>query len=117
MHFFFAKIGSSHYKVSRLCRDISVFNWIFGCFFSNGDVSIFQALSFPSGFRLKAHIAIFGEVPQSVEEKLVPEFPGKSLYKPYNTWVFMGNLSPRFPRLNTINTMGPKLLGVHPIVP
>ncbi len=27
-------------------------------------------------------------------------------YKPYNMWVFMGKLSPRIPRLNTINTMG-----------
>ena len=41
---------------------------------------------------------------------------GKSLYKPYSSWVFMGKLSPRIPRLNTINTMG-TLLGVHPIVP
>ena len=30
---------------------------------------------------------------------------GKSLHKPDNTWVFMGKLSPRIPRLNTINTM------------
>ena len=29
----------------------------------------------------------------------------------------MGKLSPRIPRLNTINTMGPTLLGVYPIVP
>ncbi len=35
------------------------------------------------------------------------------LYKPYSLWVFMGKLSPRIPRLNTINTMG-TLLGVHP---
>ena len=28
------------------------------------------------------------------------------LYKPYITWIFMGKLSPRIPRLNTINTMG-----------
>ncbi len=30
---------------------------------------------------------------------------GKSLYKPHNTWVFLGKLSPRIPRLNAINTM------------
>ena len=30
---------------------------------------------------------------------------GKSLYKPYITRVFMGKLSPRIPRLNTINPM------------
>ena len=34
--------------------------------------------------------------------------------KPYITWVFMGKLSPRIPRLNTINAMG-TLLGVHPL--
>ena len=37
-------------------------------------------------------------------------------YKPYSSWVYMGKLSPRIPRLNTINTMG-TLLGVHLIVP
>ncbi len=31
-------------------------------------------------------------------------------------WVFMGKLSPKIPRLNTINIIG-TLLGVHPIVP
>ena len=42
---------------------------------------------------------------------------GKSLkISPYNTWVFMGKLSSRIPRSNTINFMG-TLLGVHPIVP
>ena len=36
----------------------------------------------------------------------LPTYPyWKSLYKPYITWVFMGKLSPRIPRLNTINTM------------
>ncbi len=36
------------------------------------------------------------------------------IYALYMQWVFMGNLSPRIPRLNTINTMGTLL---HPIVP
>ena len=40
---------------------------------------------------------------------------GKSLYKPYITWVFMG-CNPRESLENTINTMA-TLLGVHPIVP
>ena len=30
---------------------------------------------------------------------------GKSLYKTYKKLVFLGKLSPRIPRLNTINTM------------
>ena len=39
---------------------------------------------------------------------------GKSLYKPYSSWVFMG-YNPQESLENTINTMG-TLLGVHPIV-
>ena len=37
-------------------------------------------------------------------------------YKPYITWVFMGKLCPRIPRLNTINNHG-YTVGVHQIVP
>ena len=45
-----------------------------------------------------------------------PTYPyGKSLYKPYITWVFKG-YNPQESPENTINTMG-TLLGVHPIVP
>ena len=44
-----------------------------------------------------------------------PPENGKSLYKAYSSWVFMGyNLQESLE--NTINTMG-TLLGVHPIVP
>ena len=53
-----------------------------------------------------------------------PKVPrhGKSLYKPCiciyicrYLWLFMGKLSPRIPRLNATNTMGPtRTLGVHP---
>ena len=37
-------------------------------------------------------------------------------YKPYSSWVFMGKLSPRIPRLNTINKYhgSTRTLGVHP---
>ena len=45
-----------------------------------------------------------------------PPENGKSLYKPYNTWVFMG-YNPQESLENTINTMGTRTLGVHPIVP
>ncbi len=41
---------------------------------------------------------------------------GKSLYKPYITWVIYGIFHPQESQENTINTMG-TLLGVHPIVP
>ena len=44
----------------------------------------------------------------------VPRHRKSQNISPYITWVFMGKLSPRIPRLNTINTMGPTLLGVHP---
>ena len=46
-----------------------------------------------------------------------PNIPrhGKSLYKPYITWVFM-DYNPQDLVENTIHTAG-TLLGVHPIVP
>ena len=40
---------------------------------------------------------------------------GKSLYKPYSSWLFMGS-NPQESLENPINTMD-TLLGVHPIVP
>ena len=49
-----------------------------------------------------------------------PNVGPRKMGNPYigtiTTWVSMGKLSPRIPRLNTINTMG-TLLRVHPIVP
>ena len=46
----------------------------------------------------------------------IPTYPyGKSRYKPYICWVFMGH-NPQESLKNAINTMG-TLLGVHPIVP
>ena len=40
----------------------------------------------------------------------------KTLYKPYSSWVFMG-YNPQESLENTINAMGTRTLGVHPIVP
>ena len=54
------------------------------------------------------NFCIFQDFFQSVDtlDVPLPTYPyGKSLYKPYITWVFMGKLSPRIPRLNTIKTM------------
>ena len=48
---------------------------------------------------------MFGkEVPLRAQRTPSWEIPN---YKPYITWVFMGKLSPRIPRLNTINTWQP----------
>ena len=48
----------------------------------------------------------------------IPTYPyGKSLYKPYITWVFMDEKFPKNPiREHQLNTMGTRTLGVPPVL-
>ena len=61
--------------------------------------------SFPGGYicRLGCSPAVKGQLDVPRAQRTPSwEIP---INKPYSTWIFMDKLSPRIPRLNTINTM------------